>query len=245
MNRGLGHKRPLLKRPERAADLTTKSTPPPASRPAERVAVRDHLPGVPGVVAITGTASNAGKTWLAERVLEAAGRRGVPTTALKVTRTHVDTCPRENDGCGVCDDLTAPFEFIEDPAVLGARGKDTGRYVEAGATLVRWLLVQPTDVPKALVRILPRLPADHVVVAEGNSFRDYGDADVTVMAVTDRYEIKPSARAILDRVDLFVPGPDLTIDEARTWLGDPALTADWVLPEEAGEAVLERLALGS
>jgi hypothetical protein len=180
---------------------------PRPSRVEERVDPRAVAKALRWVISVSGSSSNAGKTHLTEdlvRFCKASGRR---VTALKVTRTHVGHCPRENDGCGTCESLETPFELIEDRTRLDVKGKDTGRYLRAGADQVLWLLVNPDHVEAGIRAALGRVGGGGVLVAEGNSFRDYCGADLAFMVLSERFRMKPSAVTVLDRIDHFVVKP--------------------------------------
>src|SRR5688572_12940267 len=154
------------------ADLRSGAEPRP-STPAERIDVRASFPAIAATVAICGAESNAGKTWLCETVLESLRADGRTTLALKVTRTHLGDCPRGISTCGTCDSLAGDFEIVSDRERLDVPRKDTGRYFAAGANRVLWLLVKPSSVRVGLLAALAEVPAGSVLVAEGNSFRDY------------------------------------------------------------------------
>lgn len=170
----------------------------------ERFDVKDAAPGIAGVVSITGASSNSGKTGAAVRSIRALKELGHQVTALKITRTHTTRCPRENDDCGVCESLEDDYEIVTAIDRLDVRGKDTGRYVEAGADQVLWLLVRPAATATGVRAVLKMVTPGHVLVAEGNSFRDVASADLTLMAVSERERTKPSAYAILERIDAVV-----------------------------------------
>lgn len=159
------------------------------------------------VIAVTGASSNAGKTHLAENLIRRLSARGHAVAALKITRTHVGHCPREADACGACDSLDAPFRIITDAARIDVPGKDTGRYVAAGARQVIWLLVEPPHTQEGVREALGRVAGGEVLVAEGNAFLDAARADIAFMALSARHGMKPSAAAILDRIDRFVARP--------------------------------------
>jgi hypothetical protein len=174
------------------------------SRPDERIDVRATFPGIAATVSICGAASNAGKTWLCEAILRGLRGENRPSLALKVTRTHLGDCPRGIETCGTCDSLVGDFELVTDRALLNVPRKDTGRYFEAGADRVLWLLVKPAAVRAAVLATLAEVPAGVVLVAEGNSFRDYASADVTLMALSGGGGMKASADHVIDRVDACV-----------------------------------------
>ena len=180
------------------------TTPPRPSRPEERLETRVLRPDLGCVIAVTGWASNVGKTTLTEDILRALAQEERPAQAVKVTRTHLGTCPRENDGCLVCDSLLGDYRLETDEAELSRKGKDTARYGEAGAAEVSWLLVNPEKVAVGVRAVFRALRPGLPVVVEGNSFRDYADADLCFMVASADEEPKASARTILDRADIVV-----------------------------------------
>ena len=181
---------------------------PPEKAPAgRRLDLRRLAADLRGVVAVAGATSNAGKTRTVERLLAAFAQERIPATALKVTRTHLTSCPRGHDACGTCDSLSGAFEIVSDPDRLAVPGKDTARYLAAGAGEVLWLLARPDAMEVGLAAVAAALAPGVVLVAEGNSFLDWVEVDVALMAVWDRESPKPSAEHVLDRVDAFVLRP--------------------------------------
>ncbi len=189
---------PFGSRPGRPSEVA----PGPPTAAASRIDWRERRPDMPRVLAIAGTGSNAGKTWLAAETIRHLKERGLRVAALKVTRAHVQNCPREIDACGVCDSLSRPFELITDSARLGMPEKDSGRYVAAGADQVLWLLVQPAALLQGLEAVLAACAEDHHLVAEGNSFLEASEVDTSVL-VFGSGKIKPSATPLIARVDAF------------------------------------------
>jgi hypothetical protein len=177
---------------------------PVPSRVEDRIDVRRAFPHLEAVVSICGAASNAGKTWLCEAVLRGFRAEGRPALALKVTRTHLGSCPRGIETCGTCDSLGGDWELVSNRERLDVARKDTARYYAAGADRVLWLLVKPRAMRAGLLAALAEVAPGFALVAEGNSFRDYATADVTLLASSASGELKPSARTILDRVDALV-----------------------------------------
>jgi hypothetical protein len=171
-------------------------------------------------------------------VIEALARTGRPPLALKVTRAHESACPRQNDSCSVCDSLKAPYTIVRDRIMLDVPRKDTGRYFAAGARSVLWLLVRPRAVHDGVLAALAEVPAGSILVAEGNSFRDFVEPDLSLMMLSDRFAVKPSARTILNRVDAFVCRPEAephfqsllgeSLFRARPML-HPDAAADWAM----------------
>lgn len=181
--------------------------PPEKAPPGRRLDLRLRAVDLRGVVAVAGATSNAGKTRTVEMLLAALARERIPATALKVTRTHLTSCPRGHDACGTCDSLTGAFEIVRDKVRLAEPGKDTARYLAAGAGDVLWLLARPDAMEAGLAAVAAALRPGVVLVAEGNSFLDWAEVDVALMAVWDRETPKPSAEHVIDRVDAFVLRP--------------------------------------
>jgi len=144
----------------------------------------------PTIVAISGFSSNTGKTTLMCELL-----RALPGwEAIKLTRGHYRSCGKEPDTCCVSDLLGA------EPAVRSGRegnyvaGKDTGRYWDAGAANVHWVIATDEQVESGIKQALQRVRAPAVLI-EGNSFLDYVEADFAlVCARAEGGTIKASAR---------------------------------------------------
>jgi molybdopterin-guanine dinucleotide biosynthesis protein len=234
----------------KAHQLTKGARPnqdPNPSTPAERIDVRASFAAIAATVSICGAESNAGKTWLCETVLRGLRADGRHTLALKVTRTHIGVCPRGIETCGTCDSLGGDFELVRDRERLDVAGKDTGRYFAAGADHVLWLLVRPSSIRAGLLAALAEVPPGCVLVAEGNSFRDYASADVTLMALSRSGEFKASARHVLDRVDACVLDrrlPDRGGEPQAGSGGDAVSPPPRLRPAAAWEFVRNRLARG-
>jgi molybdopterin-guanine dinucleotide biosynthesis protein len=153
----------------------------------------------PTIVAISGFSSNVGKTTLMCEVLEQ-----LPGwEAIKLTRGHYRSCGRDPAGCCVSDMLR------DEPVIRSGReanyqaGKDTGRFWDAGASNVHWVIVKDDQVAQGITEALARVEADGVIV-EGNSFLEYVKADLTIMcARSEGGKIKPSARRVLSKIDFL------------------------------------------
>jgi hypothetical protein len=76
-------------------------------------------------------------------------------------------------------------------------GKDTGRYWDAGASNVHWLIVTDEQVEQGIKLALDRVTATGVFI-EGTSLLKYMDVDFALMAARPAGgKIKPSARRAL------------------------------------------------
>ena len=151
----------------------------------------------PIIVAVSGLSSNTGKTTLVCELL----KRLPGWEAIKLTRGHYRSCGKDPRGCCVSDLLR------DEPLIRSGReenyeaGKDTGRFWDAGAANVHWVIVGEDQVEDGIKQALSRVAAYGVVV-EGNSFLDYITADFSIMcARAGENRMKASARRTLERAD--------------------------------------------
>jgi len=184
---------------------------------------------LPRIVAVSGFSSNVGKTTLVCELL-----RQLPGwEAIKLTRGHYRSCGRDPAGCCVSDLLR------DEPVVRSGYeanyefGKDTGRFWEAGASNVHWVIVKDNQVEQGINLALSRVTAAGVVV-EGNSFLEYVKADVTIMcARAEGGKIKPSARRTLAKTDyLYLSSLQAAAAEAHRQFRD--FCADMTSPIDFG-----------
>ena len=149
----------------------------------------------PAIIAVSGFSSEVGKTTLMCDLL-----RAFPGwEAIKVTRGHYRSCGKDPSACCVSDLLS------DEPVIRSGReqnyahGKDTGRYWDAGATNVHWVIVTDTQVEQGIQQAVARVAAPGVFV-EGNSILDFINADLVFMvARASGGKIKGSARQALAR----------------------------------------------
>ena len=147
----------------------------------------------PAIVAISGFSSEVGKTTLMCDLL-----RAFPSwEAIKVTRGHYRSCGKDPNACCVSDLLS------DEPVIRSGReqnyalGKDTGRYWDAGATNVHWVIVTDAQVEEGIKQAVERVAAPGVFI-EGNCILDFIKADFALMVSrASGGKIKGSARRAL------------------------------------------------
>ena len=147
----------------------------------------------PTIVAISGFSSEVGKTTLMCDLLCA-----FPLwEAIKVTRGHYRSCGKDPNACCVSDLLS------DEPVIRSGReqnyalGKDTGRYWDAGASNVHWVIVTDAQVEHGIKQAVERVTAPGVFI-EGNSILDFMQADFALMVSrASGGKIKGSARKAL------------------------------------------------
>ena len=161
----------------------------------------------PSIVAVSGLSSNTGKTTLACDLI-----KHLPGwEAIKITRGHYRSCGKDPSGCCVSDLLR------DEPLIRSGReanyevGKDTGRFWDAGAVNVHWLIVDENQVEEGIRRALSRVQTEGVIV-EGNSFLEFINPDYAIIcARAGENKLKSSARRTLERADALYLS---TIDDA-------------------------------
>jgi molybdopterin-guanine dinucleotide biosynthesis protein len=151
------------------------------------------------IIVIAGTSSNTGKTTLLCDLLREL-TRDESWEAIKLTRGHYRSCGKDPRACCVSHLLG------DQPVVRSGRdetyaaGKDTGRYWEAGASDVHWVIATDNQVEQGISAALARVKSGRVLI-EGTSLLKFIEADFVVMVArpdqTDRTKIKPSARRAL------------------------------------------------
>lgn len=153
------------------------------------------------IINVSGTSSNTGKTTLICSLL----RNLNDFNALKVTICREGhACPRKMP-CGVCGTLKQPYRIIEDLDVINQLGKDTRKFVQAGAKKVYWLQSKEEYLKEALEKTFERINGN--VIIEGNSALRWIKPDLSIMVKGN--EIKESAKNIMDKVDVFVESSDI------------------------------------
>jgi molybdopterin-guanine dinucleotide biosynthesis protein len=144
----------------------------------------------PKIIAISGFSSEVGKTTLMCDLL-----RALPGwEAIKVTRGHYRSCGRDPQACCVSDLLS------DEPVIRSGRdqnyavAKDTGRYWDAGAVNVHWVIVTEEQVERGIKEAVARVTAPGVLI-EGNSILNFLEADLVLMVSrASGGRIKESAR---------------------------------------------------
>src|SRR4030095_9816982 len=147
----------------------------------------------PVIIGVGGFQSNVGKTTLMCELLKSFPE----WEAIKTTRGHYRSCGKDPHACCVSHLLS------EEPLVRSGRaetyelGKDTGRYWDAGASNVHWLICTDNQGEQGIKQALAKVKSPGVFV-EGNSFTEFVDADHFVMCrpAAGNSKIKGSAKRL-------------------------------------------------
>jgi molybdopterin-guanine dinucleotide biosynthesis protein len=153
----------------------------------------------PALIGIGGFASNIGKTTLMCELL----RMFPGWEAIKTTRGHFRSCGKDPHSCCVSHLLSDQPIIRSGHEETYAPGKDTGRYWEAGAANVHWVIATEEQVGQGIHDALKRVNSQGVFI-EGNSFSEYVDVDLMIMvARAAGAQIKKSARVALAKSSAF------------------------------------------
>lgn len=181
----------------------------------------------PRIVVISGAASNTGKTSLVCDLLGGLASCG-PWEAIKLTRGHHRSCGKDPEACCVSDLLGERPTIRSGREQTWAPGKDTGRYWDAGAANVHWVIATDGQVETGIGEALSRVSSASVII-EGTSLLRYFPAAFAVLTYrVDRPKIKPSARHALTGGLIDAVYTSDNADAARSALS--AMIPDFSLP---------------
>jgi hypothetical protein len=177
--------------------------------------------GKPFTVAVGGFASNAGKTTLICKLLEAFPG----WEAIKLTRDH--HLHRGRDPYLCC----GGNPLLGAPVICSGRdqnyqsGKDSARLWDAGASNVHWVVSAEAQAERGIRLALERVRSSGVFL-EGNSFLRFIDVDVAIMvARSDGGRIKSTALYALEKSDALFLSDSIDGALARkrfaAWCEDP------------------------
>lgn len=156
---------------------------------------------LPKVIAVGGFSSDTGKTTLMCDLL-----RAFPGwEAIKTTRGHYRSCGKDPHACCVSHLLSDEPVLRSGYEQTFAPGKDTGRYWDAGAKNVHWVIATDSQLEQGIKQALQTVTSEGVFI-EGNSFTEYVVVDAMIMTIREsRPTIKRSAkRALLQATALYV-----------------------------------------
>jgi len=147
------------------------------------------------IITVSGAHSGVGKTRVVEALLKAL--KG--WSALKVTVLHKGSCPVHRD-CGACDAMDGRFSIVSD----NSPGKDTGRFMSAGAKDVLWLRARREGLKEGIKEALLRFKGAKGLIVEGTSILRHLRPDLSILIKNRGSRLKPSAKEALKKVDIVL-----------------------------------------
>ncbi|HEX8999184.1 MAG TPA: hypothetical protein VGB07_04740 [Blastocatellia bacterium] len=185
------------------------------------------------VIVIAGTSSNSGKTTLLCDLLRELSKTAA-WEAIKLTRGHYRSCGKDPHACCVSHLLS------DQPTVRSGReatyvaGKDTGRYWDAGAANVHWVIATDSQVEAGIQEALSRVIAPTVLI-EGTSVLSVIPVDFAILAVGDDLsKTKASVRRALLEQKINALYFHLNSARQETLIADlqktsPAIDSEWLM----------------
>lgn len=178
------------------------------------------------LICVGGAWSSVGKTSVVELLL-----RVLPGwAAIKVTPSRPDeVCPL-GTCCGACAAPEGPYEVITDPALLGQVGKDTARYLAAGATEVAWVRALPEALPLAIEAAMAGFSKPRGVIIESTTLIPVLSGIRILVAAEGISQVKESAQRCVGAIDLLAVNLTSQAEPAEPHPLIPVLQPTTVLP---------------
>jgi hypothetical protein len=200
------------------------------------------------LVVVGGHTRNIGKTGVVTGVIAALPQ--FAWTAIKITQFGHGVCSANGEPC---DCETADHTIAISEERNPASGKDSARYLTAGARRSFWVRTRQGQLAEAMPRVRQMIAAGGNVIIESNSVLRFLRPDLALFVSDGRVDdFKASALRYLDRVDALVSVGNAAAS-AQHWTGVSAsLTAGkprFVVEEstfaspELADFVLQRLSL--
>lgn len=138
---------------------------------------------MPVLIGIGGAHSGSGKTLIGSAVMRAMGPGW---GAIKCTPTELYS------------------SVVSDPHILRQPGKDTSRYIEAGAEQALWVQGPREELAESLDIALGRLAGLSGVVVEGNAAIELLKPDIVIFIVGEPGRMKPGAPSVMEMADVVI-----------------------------------------
>lgn len=157
-------------------------------------------------VAVAGFSSNVGKTTLVCELL----RRISGWEAIKISRGHYRSCGKDPQACCISPLLGEKPLILDGRDATYSPGKDTGRYWDAGAARVQWVICTTEQLEDGAHMALERVEGPGVFI-EGTSVIKQVGVDYSIMVVDPSLqEIKSSALSALSRTQaIYITNEDI------------------------------------
>lgn len=153
----------------------------------------------PTIVSVSGFSSNVGKTTLMCELLQ----HFPGWEAIKISRGHYRSCGKDPEACCISPLLREHPTIFSETSATCVDNKDTGRYWQAGASQVHWLICTNEQLEEGTSLALSRVQSAGVFI-EGTSFLKYSPADFSIMVVApESAEIKGSAIRMIEKMKAF------------------------------------------
>jgi molybdopterin-guanine dinucleotide biosynthesis protein len=151
------------------------------------------------VIVIGGHSRSVGKTSVVAGLIAALPEYG--WTAVKITQYGHGVCSVNGEACGCADDEHG-WSITEHAGADAASGKDTARYLAAGAKRSLWVRSKQGRLAEAMPELRRELAGSGNVIMESNSVLRFLKPDLYLTVLDPgTADFKDSAREFLDRAD--------------------------------------------
>jgi hypothetical protein len=157
------------------------------------------------MIMIGSSGQNAGKTTIAKELIKEFKTR-FKVAVLKITCvSHRGAhCPHESGGCGICSNLQADYELVEE--LDRGMNKDTSELLAAGADRVFWLRSLYESLKDGYADFCSQISPEMLVLCESNSLRKNVKPGCFIMVLNSKHKtLKPTAQDVLDLADITFP----------------------------------------
>lgn len=169
----------------------------------------------PFIIGIGGVKSSSGKTTVASAILKLLTDKGflsVPGQEDKSSHqpdssNHLISNLKSKKRWGAIKYTNSEFysSIVDAPEILNESGKDTQRFIEAGAEEVLWVQSPSSDMHEVMPIAIDRLYHLEGILIEGNSAIELAKPDIIVLvSIGGSTEIKPSAWKILANANIII-----------------------------------------
>lgn len=152
------------------------------------------------LLVVGGQCSKVGKTALCEDLIRLLTY--LPWTAVKITPHAESGCPVQGPSCG-CGPWEHTFSILEERD--RASGKDTSRYLQAGAQKAFWVQAKPGRLADAVEDLRALLAPSKRILIESDAIATFWRPELMVLVIDPRRpDFKASTRAGLASTDLVL-----------------------------------------
>lgn len=122
---------------------------------------------------------------------------------MKITQYGHNVCSTEGDPCECATESAHPFAIREELDVR--TGRDTARYLAAGAARSLWVRTKTGELGHAVPTLRQMIEAGGNVIAESNSLLQFFQPDLYLVVLDFSVaDFKESALRFLDRADAVI-----------------------------------------
>jgi molybdopterin-guanine dinucleotide biosynthesis protein len=152
------------------------------------------------LVMVGGHTRNIGKTSVVEGIIRSLPRFN--WTAVKITQFGHGVCSVNGESC---DCAVSEHQFSITEERDSGTGRDTARFLVAGARRSLWVRTKQGELFTALPSLRKRIESDEFVIVESNSLRRFMNPTIYFQVLDiSNADFKASARQFFDLSDAYV-----------------------------------------